>query len=55
LRRRGEIHGTEAEFLQAQAMVLLGLADPLHANAPHCCRRAGVGWPDEGDDLIYVL
>src|SRR6266516_491118 len=50
-----QIPRAKAEFLQAQVVVLLCLADPLHAHAPYHLHRARVGRPHERDDLFDSL
>src|ERR1700730_1380750 len=53
--RGGEGPGAEAEDLQAQLVIFLRLADPLHADAAHRRHGPRVGGPDDRDDLFYSL
>jgi len=55
MRRSRQVSWTEAEFLQAQVVVLLGLADPVHADASNRRHGASVGWPHDRDDLFNSL
>src|SRR6266516_5290186 len=50
-----EVPRAKAEYLQVQVVVLVGLANPLHADPANGRGGARVGWPHDRDDLLDAL